>query len=300
MSPRSTSQTVRGEFARRQQMWDALLAAGGPTGVRPALLRDLGIYGGAQGIWVNKEETAGLCGDGSGVTVGLLHSGASYPADLADDGVLYHYPRTDRPSGRDRAEINATKNAGRLGVPVFTITYPSPSSSLRTVHRGWVEDWDDKSQTFFISFSSVAPVQLIRDADPDAPAFTLFEETRRVSATAPLRNQSRFRFRVIQRYGPACAVCSIAVLQLLDAHHIGPKKLGGSDDPRNGLLLCANHHRAFDARLWAIDPVSLGVVVAAPHTHDELGLKPDIGHLPKHPHPDALSWVWSRWPGNSG
>jgi hypothetical protein len=69
------------------------------------LLRELGIYGGAQGIWVDKEHTQALTPERTGVTVGLLHTGSSYPDDLAEDGVFYHYPLTNRPPARDRAEV---------------------------------------------------------------------------------------------------------------------------------------------------------------------------------------------------
>jgi putative restriction endonuclease len=130
---------VSQELEHRKRMWGSLLDVGGPMGVAPKLLRDLGIYGGAQGVWVDKARTASLLDDGTGVTVGLLHTGSSYADDLSDDGVLYHYPSTNRPRGRDLAEIEATKAAGRLGLPVFVITYPSPGSARRDVHLGWVE-----------------------------------------------------------------------------------------------------------------------------------------------------------------
>ncbi len=70
------------ESQRRNEMWADLLDGGGPTSVAPRRLRELGIYGGAQGIWVDKRQTASVSPDGSGVTVGLLHTGSSY----ADDG----------------------------------------------------------------------------------------------------------------------------------------------------------------------------------------------------------------------
>lgn len=141
---------VSQELEYRKRMWDSLLDEGGPSGVAPRVLRDLGIYGGAQGVWVDKARTGSLTEDGTGVTVGLLHTGSSYADDLSDDGVLYHYPATNRPSGRDLTEIEATKTAGRLGLPVFVITYPSPDSTVRDVHLGWVESWDDSLETFLI------------------------------------------------------------------------------------------------------------------------------------------------------
>ena len=47
---------------------------------------------------------------------------------------------------------------------------------------------------------------------------------------------------------------------MLQAAHIRPVSENGSDDPRNGLVLCANHHLAFDANLFAFDPETLEVV----------------------------------------
>jgi hypothetical protein len=96
-----------------------------------------------------------------GATVGLLHTGSSYADDLSDDGVLYHYPNTNRPKGRDLAEIEATKAAGRLGLPVFVITYPSPGSARRDVHLGWVESWDDSLETFLITFGNIQPASSV-------------------------------------------------------------------------------------------------------------------------------------------
>lgn len=48
---------------------------------------------------------------------------------------------------------------------------------------------------------------------------------------------------------PACAVCGISELAVLDAAHIVPDSLGGKANADNGVVLCANHHRAFDRNL---------------------------------------------------
>jgi hypothetical protein len=42
------------ERETRRSMWDRLLEADGPLSVPPNLLRDLSIYGGAQGVWVDQ------------------------------------------------------------------------------------------------------------------------------------------------------------------------------------------------------------------------------------------------------
>ena len=35
----------------------------------------------------------------------------------AENGLIYHYPRTARPAARDAAEVEATKNAASLNLP---------------------------------------------------------------------------------------------------------------------------------------------------------------------------------------
>src|ERR1700682_4245784 len=66
------------EHARRLEMWQKLLAAGGPNSVHPILLRELRIYGGSQGVWVDKVHTARATGTAAGATVGALHTGSHY------------------------------------------------------------------------------------------------------------------------------------------------------------------------------------------------------------------------------
>jgi hypothetical protein len=140
-------------------MWDGLCSAGGPLGVKPELLRALGIYNGEQGIWVDKEHTQGLTPQGPGVTVGLLHTGSSYPDDLSSDGVFYHYPATNRPPGRDQAEVDATKAAKQLNLPVFVITHTTSREKSRDVHLGWIEDWDDRARAFLVAFGEDPPLK---------------------------------------------------------------------------------------------------------------------------------------------
>jgi hypothetical protein len=284
------------EYDRRMGMWSNLLQAGGPASVAPARLRDLSIYGGAQGIWVDKARTGDLNPARGGVTVAVLHTGQSYADDLAEDCILYHYPRTRRPSGRDAAEVEATKAAGRLRLPLFVITYPAPNAGSRDVRLGWVEDWDDEARTFLIGFGERPPDREVTSPAEEG-AFRLVDESARPIREVPTRpGQQRFKFRVLQRYGPRCAVCGLDVLDLLDAAHLRPKQERGTDDPRNGLIFCPTHHRAFDAGLFAIEPETTRITIregiADPH---RLGLSyPSLDHLKDRPHPEALRWAWDH------
>jgi putative restriction endonuclease len=99
----------------------------------PGALRSTRVYGGAQGIWVDKTTTGTLSPDGHGITVSILHTGRHYPDDLSDDGLIYHYPTTHRPPGRDLAEVQATKNAATLSLPIFVILPGTDSAAKRSV-----------------------------------------------------------------------------------------------------------------------------------------------------------------------
>lgn len=47
----------------------------------------------------------------------------------------------------------------------------------------------------------------------------------------------------------ACAVCGLTEAKVLEAAHIVPDSEGGPSSRENGAILCATHHRAFDAGL---------------------------------------------------
>ena len=123
--------------------------------IEPQFLRRLRVYGGAQGIWVDKVVTAPVASTAGSVCVSILHTGRHYPDDLSDDGVIYHYPETGRQPGRDAAEVEATKEAARLRLPIFVIL-PSASPSRREVRLGWVTEWDDENKQFLILFGELS------------------------------------------------------------------------------------------------------------------------------------------------
>jgi len=285
------------ERQRRKEMWDKLIAEGGPRNVLPLLIRELGIYGGAQGIWVDKERTEHLTHDGYGVTVGLLHTGEYYPDDLSETGVIYHYPETNRPLSRDLGEIEATKAANLLSLPLFVVTSPFSNSKTREVNLGWVEEWDDDKQVFRISFIQEDPRELLAQPNNESK-FVPQEEVSNHSTIVKTRpGQQRFSFLVFQRYGEKCAVCDIDIPELLDAAHIIPKKYNGTDDPRNRIVLCSLHHRAFDAGLFCIDPETLEIIYkeGGPQAEKLRVTHRNIRHLKIPPHLDALEWLIKNW-----
>lgn len=237
---------VTSERERRDNLWETLLHWADPAAVSPQLLSDLGLrpHRAVQGIFRVKGHT-GTIAPPHGLTFSLLFTGQTYDDSFDEGGGLYHYPATQR-AGRDHAEIEATKNAGRSRLPVFVIMSGS-TAALRQVKRAWIEDWDDLSRLFLISFEEVRSSPTT--SSPSETAQLILRERQRAqsrTAVVARPGQVRFRFAVFKCYGPTCAVCNVAVSTLLEAVHLCPFAACGTDDPRNGLVLCRNHHRAFD------------------------------------------------------
>ncbi|MBK0331547.1 HNH endonuclease [Brachybacterium sp. MASK1Z-5] len=91
--------------------------------------------------------------------------------------------------------------------------------------------------------------------------------------TRTRRHQAPLRRAALIHYAPpACHYCGLDVAQVLDTAHIVPDREGGAASVKNVRLLCANHHRAFDAELLVWDPVK-GVFTRQPDS-------PDVAPLP--------------------
>jgi hypothetical protein len=113
-----------------------------------------------------------------------------------------------------------------------------------------------------------------------------------------LKRTPQFAFEVGKRCGWRCAVCAIQVQPLLDAAHIRGVADKGSDDCRNGLILCKNHHSAFDAGLMSFEPETGAVVLDESITAEQLGVSVLTLSEGIRPHADALRWRWKQSGGN--
>jgi putative restriction endonuclease len=159
---------VATERQRRLQLWQQLAHEEDLNSVEPQRLRALGIHGGAQGIWVDKLHTANSETGPDGVTVGILHTGRHYEADLSEDGVIYHYPKTSRPPARDAAEVQATKNAMNYQLPIFVVLPGKESKAPRSLKCGWVSDFDDELGQFLVLFADEPPKYTPAKASDDS------------------------------------------------------------------------------------------------------------------------------------
>ena len=281
------SSDVAQERERRAGIWTELNRGEGTSDE----LKRLRAFRGQRGVWRDKQLTGQLAD--TGVTVALLHIGQSYADDLFDDGVLYHYPDTENPS-TDAADIKATKAASKFELPVFVVVHPA--GVKRKIHLGWIAGHDDDQREFLVLFGETAPASVSPQVNEPFTLKDPKKKTKKTVSTIQRRGQAAFRFHVLQRYGTCCCVCEAAHVEVLDAAHICPDEERGSDDPRNGLVFCATHHRAFDKGLFAVHPRTREIRYATPASKASLHVsRESIAHLSALPAVEALAWRWERW-----
>lgn len=289
----SESTTRDEEFAWRMTVWHNLVARMDKDGLLSAgAVRDVGAYGGQQGVWVDTARTKKV--NATGVAMGLKHTGTHYPDEFNEASALYHYPVTLR-KGHDAAEITATKESARLELPVFA---NSEIGELRRIQLGWVSGWDDEIKRFLVSFSDTAPRRIIdHDLSEEVPFELEGNRSRHKNRSVKVRpDQPRFKLEVVKRYGPRCPLTGTDVPEMIDAAHLRGDSDGGSSHPLNGIPMNVALHRAFDAHLFAIHPVSHEV-----HTLpngpglDRLGVTNPRLVLHKMPHAEALAWRYQQW-----
>jgi hypothetical protein len=224
------------------------------------------IYFGGRGIWFDKTRTEKIIP--GGIAVGLLHTGHHYPDDVSESSILYHYPETET-VGRDISEVNSIKNAATLKLPIFILVNVSGG---KRVMLSWVEAVEDKLGYVLLSFERLnKPAEINRKwEDPNSPLVLKISRPKIESAFIRARRDPKFKFHTLQRYEGKCAVTNLNITRILEAAHIVPVEDGGSDDPRNGILLSPNAHRAFDAGMWTIHPKTLEIVESEKHKEFEV------------------------------
>ena len=280
------------ELRRRERLFLELEGRKDENGLVAASdLQELRIFKGGRGIWWDKEATGGSFSPGA--TVSLLHTGRHYDDDLGDDFAFYHYPATKQLT-HDKNDIQSTRNVMAIGLPIF---YIIEQGSKREVRKAFV-DMDDEKDVFLIrfgstpkSFSGQTLEQIIAEPFPEN------SKQERKTATYKVRpNQKAFSLAARKYHGTVCAFCGIDVPLLLDAAHIIPDEKNGPNDPRNSLILCPTHHRAFDEGLVYIHPETLELVQGSENiTLATAGISvSSLKHLVNKPHSHPLKWRWEN------
>lgn len=277
----------------RLDAWTELRRHGGV--VPPDWLRTRGLYGGAQGVWVDADRTRSI--EQPGIAVSVLHTGRHYADDLDEQRIVYHYPRTDRAGLRDANEIDSVRNTRDLRLPLFVVSEEA-GGAMRRVRLAWVIADDPDSQTFLMEFAESEPAQLEDHDPPDDAYFPATQARARISQHVErLERDATFKFRLLRRYQGRCAITGIDVQEVLDGAHVIDVQKGGTDDARNGLLLTADLHRAMDAMLWALHPETLKIVTRPQGpTLEDLQVEGDrLRRDARSPHRTALEWRFKHF-----
>ncbi|EOV6284643.1 HNH endonuclease [Vibrio parahaemolyticus] len=265
------------EIERRQRLFNAISYVDIAIDVKPSKLRDLGIYGGAAGVWVNSDVTRGVVSPSSGVAVSILHTGKNYSDNMSSKGIDYDFPNTNRNGSHDQNEIQALKNCFESKIPLFVISKAS-NQKLRNVHIGLVQTFDEINAKAFIRF--VAQDKLFPTAnetikESQAEYKVTFENEVNESLNDSSENRQRrlasrstkpkVVYRLVQDYRRDPDVVAEALYRAegfcekckekapfikrsngepyLEVHHIIPLSQGGLDGLENVISLCPNCHR---------------------------------------------------------
>lgn len=129
----------------------------------------------------------------------------------------------------------------------------------------WLVDEEADAHQFVVAIDEAMEASWQGDVLLTAPD----EVRRREYAMGVVRrriHQPDFRRRVLAAYGRQCALCRLRHPELLDAAHIREDSEGGEPVVKNGIAMCAIHHRAFDALVVGVTPKYIIEV-----RHDVLG-----------------------------
>jgi putative restriction endonuclease len=131
----------------------------------------------------------------------------------------------------------------------------------------YVVGWDDEKRRFLVDLSEqkpgeiASPAPLTRQLDlpvvqtPSSPSeMRAMTKSYVVSSVQRRLFEAKFRNEILAAYGERCAVCGLRYRPLLDAAHVvSDREPKPSIVIREGIALCATHHRAFDANILRYD-----------------------------------------------
>jgi hypothetical protein len=117
---------------------------------------------------------------------------------------------------------------------------------------GYAADRDNAAPAMFAMQAAIEGSGLLTAGEPEVPAAS--ERARRAGST--LVRDARFSRRIVEAYDGLCAMCGLDVGLVQGAHIYPVSAPGSSDQPWNGLALCANHHLAFDRYVVGVHPTT--------------------------------------------
>jgi hypothetical protein len=257
------------------------------------------IHRGERGIYRDLSQTKKLSFN-DGICLSILDTAGNYEDILTDTYLTYSYPDTKHES-RDLGEINSLKTCQKYNIPIFVLLGLDDDRSKKEVRLGYVQSYNDKQKTFLISFIDdkekiINPIEEIIENQNDEELIQLFDTSRKKKKSTfsnRNNNQPKFNFDVFKYYENECAVCGIN--HFLEAAHIIPVRDKGSDDKKNGLILCKNHHKAFDDIFFRINFENYNLEIIKEGKDSLKIIRENINHLTNKPGKKFLEWRYKNY-----
>ncbi|WP_232597048.1 HNH endonuclease signature motif containing protein [Photobacterium phosphoreum] len=269
--------SIKQEIERRRRLFNAITYVDIAVGVTAGQLRELGIYSGAAGVWVNTALTKGIVSDNAGIAVSIMHTGKDYSDDFSDQGINYDFPATKRNGSHDQNEIQALKNCYEAKIPLFVIS-KSANKKLRDVHIGRIKKFDIQQNKAYIKFVSlkeldVSEPKLVRDTQAEylekfdaaigGSLTTTSSERQKIILASDKTPKKVLRYiedyarnpnvvaEALYKAKGICEACHQPAPFIkksngepyLEVHHIKPLSDGGEDSLENVQAICPNCHR---------------------------------------------------------
>lgn len=133
--PKPPTGTIQDEILWRGRAYERLHVVYLPRQIPASSLREAGVYGGAAGLWCDRERTTKIVE--TGLCVSILHTGRHYADSFQGNLLTYHYPQTERSGSTDSNEVEAARECLRRRVPLFVIL-PGETGSTRELRLGWL------------------------------------------------------------------------------------------------------------------------------------------------------------------
>ena len=159
-------------------------------------------------------------------------------------GPIFNYCIDERLPRLTSIVIN--KQTGKPGPGLIRFIRSEGMSISRAQRSVYEHNWNEVDNPFggFGENDTIESFSTSILNDP-SKAKTIYS---RVKVRGPI--QAIFRAALLDAYDRQCAVCGLSFEEVLEAAHIVPWRYASDEQrisPRNGVLLCANHHRLFDS-----------------------------------------------------
>lgn len=152
------------------------------------------------------------------------------------------------------SRFSIQKDANKNGISVYKDNNNNTAISFKPEYIGlYLENYDNMHMLNQVELKElVEKYHNLDSPESEEEQIKIRELNYTVTHTHAPRDPN-FKRIVDEIYGHRCAVCGVQ-LELVEAAHIIPHSHEkGSDDPTNGICMCALHHTAYDKGLIYID-----------------------------------------------